>query len=340
MTACKEAGLADPSAQFYMFFYYLGPAALVFTLIQDHRKQQQDGGDDQTSTLPSRRAVLKACGIAVFDIISQALNYTGAGMAGATIFAVIYSSVTIWTALWSRLILKRSLSWTQWLAVCIVFGGLAITALESADMGPNVKRGAILVGFGSAMHGASYVLSEAIMSLGPDRLTVRQNAAIQSVLAAFLLGIWQLVYTLPRWDIVIGDPVREAGTTLTVAVIIMASFALANLIHSLSFYHTLRHYPGGSTSAGVMKGLQAVLVFGATHVLFCGRTGGEEMCFSIPKLVSLVTVVGGVAVFGLATEKLEEKQGYARISSSVVHRTEEDTTNHSHDGGRSSLSIV
>ena len=77
---------------------------------------------------------------------------------------------------------------------------------------------------------------------------------------------------------------------------------MANLVHSITFYHTLAYYPGGATSAGVMKGLQAVLVFVAAHLLYCGRIGGEEMCFTISKLLSLCTVVGGVTLFGVATE--------------------------------------
>ena len=36
--------------------------------------------------------------IALWDISSTSLNYTGASLSGPTIFAIIYSSVTIWTA--------------------------------------------------------------------------------------------------------------------------------------------------------------------------------------------------------------------------------------------------
>ena len=33
MTLCKVAGLADPSAQLYMLFYYAGPGFLIFTIL-------------------------------------------------------------------------------------------------------------------------------------------------------------------------------------------------------------------------------------------------------------------------------------------------------------------
>lgn len=77
MTLLKDAGVADPTCQLYMFFYYLGPALFIFGLVGEH--------------WPSKRAIVKAVGIAMFDIVAASMNYTGASMAGPTIFAIVYS---------------------------------------------------------------------------------------------------------------------------------------------------------------------------------------------------------------------------------------------------------
>ena len=98
--------------------------------------------------------------IALIDICAQAMNYTGATMAGPTIFAIIYSSVTVWAALYSRLLLSRKMNYTQWGAVFVVFLGLLITAFNSVALGPGVFRGSCLVVFGSSLHAMTYVLSE------------------------------------------------------------------------------------------------------------------------------------------------------------------------------------
>ena len=111
---------------------------------------------------------------------------------------------------------------------------------------------------------------------------------------------------------------QEGGTTVWQGLGILSIFAVANLVHSITFYHTLLHFPGGATSAGVMKGLQAVLVFVFTDLAYCGRTGGEEMCFTIAKFISLVTVVGGVILFGVATQQRQKqgsRPGYERIGA-------------------------
>lgn len=309
MTLCKQAGLADPKAQLYMFFYYLGPSLLIFTLC----------GQWAIPT-SSSRMVVKAGVISIFDVCAQALNYTGASLAGATIFAVIYSSVTIWTAVFSRIFLHRSLSFGQWVAVTVVFFGLAVTATDSAGLGPDVARGTTIILAGSCMHGGTYVMSEAVMR-GEGQLAARQNSAIQGVVACFFLGLWQLCYTLPRFHDTIGEPMHAADTTIALAATILIAFAAASLLHSFTFFHTLKYFPGGATSAGVFKGLQAVLVFVAAHFIYCGRVGGEEMCFSTAKLFSLVTVVAGVVLFSLMAEEVERhgtrgsKEGYAKVES-------------------------
>jgi hypothetical protein len=77
------------------------------------------------------------------------------------------------------------------------------------------------------------------------------------------------------------------------------SFLSAVCVHAITFYHTLKNLLGGATSAGVMKGLQAVLVDLVAAWAFCGREGGSGICVTRTKFLSLLTVVGGVVGYGL-----------------------------------------
>jgi drug/metabolite transporter (DMT)-like permease len=383
MTKLKSAGLADSAAQLYMFFYYAGPSCLLSLVVPPlwadgkfcgcgcgcflQRLQRNCVGGDGTAgqprpaprsiSNPSASTLWRAAAIAIFDITAQSLNYTGAGLAGATIFAVVYSSVTVWTAIFSRLFLRRSLPTLQWVAVAIVCAGLCITVLDSSGRysssassttsthiasndvdSERILRGTLLMLCGSCMHGATYVLSEAIMKrtssgtaaagaggdgdggtatarTSRDFLLPLENAVVQGLVASVGLLLWQVVYTIPRWTASVVDPMRTAGTTVFQAAILYGVFALANLFHSLSFYHTLAHYPGGSTSAGVMKALQAVLVFAAAHFLYCSAAT-PETCFTWTKGLSLLTVAGGVVLFGRSAKDVDsapEVAGYTAI---------------------------
>lgn len=206
----------------------------------------------------------------------------------------------------------------QWVAVLIVFGGLTLTATDSSKLGRDVLHGLVLVVVGSIMHALTYVMLEGIMTVGDEKLSIPQNCAVQGIVAATCFFLWQVVYTIPRWEGLIGEPMEQAGTTVWAALGILVMFAGTNLVHAMTFLHTLRHFAGGATSAGVMKGLQAVLVFVATHFLYCGRSGGEEMCFTRGKFLSLTTVAGGVTAYGVATSARERTgsrggQGYHRV---------------------------
>jgi drug/metabolite transporter (DMT)-like permease len=297
MTLIKAAGIADPRAQLYMFFYYLGPAAVTFSV----------------STWPTSLSRIGMTAlIAGFDLLAQSLNYTGSSLSGPTLFAIIYSSVTIWTAVFSFFVFQRQLTICQWVGIFVVFSGLCLTAFQSTALGQNVLHGSILVLLGSSMHALTYVFSEWLMQ--EDKVSVPANCAIQGIVSCFSIGIWQIIYTSSHLNELILIPMKNANTSWFYASSLLFLFGLSNFVHALCFFFTLRHFPGGSTSAGVMKGLQAVLVFTMTSIVYCGRIGGPEMCFSTFKLYSLIVVSAGIIMFGKATDGTQRTEiGYEVI---------------------------
>ena len=349
MAYASHAGLANAKCQLYMLFYYIGPALAGFSLrcrkqqsqsdssmqqllSQDDQKKRYNEQDDNSSDSllqnpnnideeeeywpSSRKLLIKASGIALFDIFAQSMVYTGNNLAGPTVFAIIYSSVTIWAALFSRVLLSRSLVKLQWAGVCLVVLGLALTALDSKTVGKNVFLGACLIVVGSSFHGLTYVMCEKIMMPSStesvngndttkerEHLSVRANCAVQGIVAMLAFLLWQIFYTLPRLEPLILAPMRETGTTALQALFILGTITVSNFVHSLTFFVTLKYFPGGATSAGVLKGLQAVLVFAAGAYFLCERWGGREMCWSNSKFASLVIVVSGIMMYGAFTEK-------------------------------------
>ena len=367
MSWASHAGLADPKCQLYMLFYYIGPAIVAFTMRRRPAKRrerlalQRDAGpsasnygsttqsgipldelEDDGRFWPSTNLALKAAGIALFDIFAQSLTYTGNNMAGPTIFSIIYSSVTIWAAIFSKVLLSRSLVRPQWFGVLLVVLGLSLTAMDSISLGPLVFLGACFILVGSSFHGLTYVMSEWIMTESsetvdssggspdatairrrgePEHLSIRANCSIQGIVAMVVFLLWQGVYTYPNREGLILEPMSKANTSLMDAFVIMCAITLANLVHSVTFYTTLKHFPGGATSAGVLKGLQAVLVFMASSIILCGRWGGVEMCWSGSKFIALVVVVFGILVYGSHTQKRgdEPKDCNAADVSKLMH---------------------
>ena len=308
LEVAKSGGLTDQTCQIYMLAYYMGTASVILLARNEGRL--------------SCSLTLKTALVASIDIVAQTMNYSGVTLAGPTIFALIYSSVTIWCALLSRLLLKREMSKLQWVAVAIVFIGLGITGLSSLEYGPDIARGTILIGLGSALHALMYVLSEMVMKNDNNRgkeedVSAQMYCGVYGTVASSIFLLWQIFYTRQHFNELILEPMQSAGTTIGYALIILCGIALMSMVHSVTFFHTLKYLPGGSTSAGILKALQAVLVFGATSIAFCNKMGGEEMCFSYDKMMSLCVVVAGVILFGKATE-MGGDRGVEKVKSSIA----------------------
>ena len=421
LTVGKTLGVADPSAQLYLLFYYLGPSLWIFQVMNCCAscygwRSGRRVVPRRQPPWPRRSVCLRAIGLAVVDGLAQGLNYTGSTLAGPTLFAIVYSSVTVWTAVWARLILHRRLSLLQWMAVAWVFLGLTVTAWDSVGAsgdsegqqgetaepphsestaaaihevattarlvpdsssarlvhshhtpsGSNSKdhdhsavvQGTVLVLIGSALHAGIYVWNEALLKGRPsssssstkpltvnsgsnhthtttssttptrrDVLTVPQNTVLQCGTNTLLMALWQCLYTIPHWQTAVVEPIHEQATRhgmnegndwsvwYTWAVVWLMVFAATNWLHATCFFYTIQNYKGGSVTAGVLKGLQAVLVFGAAHVVYCQDDNDDDenndepwwnvsqsaVCFSPRKAASLVLVVTGVACFALVT---------------------------------------
>jgi drug/metabolite transporter (DMT)-like permease len=104
--------------------------------------------------------------LGVVDIVSQGLCMIGLVYAGSSIYIIIYSSTTIWAALWSYFLLQKQLLGKQWIGILIVVFGLSITAYDDNTSSTVSKKsddemiGILLILFGSFTHALTWVLIE------------------------------------------------------------------------------------------------------------------------------------------------------------------------------------
>lgn len=219
--------------------------------------------------------------------------------AGSSIFAVVYASVTIWSAVLSRLLLQRRLNRWQWLSILSVFCGLALTGLDAKSLGPEVFAGSIMIAAGTILHAVCHTLSE-LISVRGFRIPAYLNSSLQGLTGCTIVGTWQLTFTASHWQRIAG-PVEEAGSSWPFCISLLAALALSNFVHAGSFFHLLMKV--GVVSTGVAKALQGVLVFVLSHPLYCKQD--ESQCFSSVKGVSLLIVISGVLAYISATSQRE-----------------------------------
>jgi len=254
------------------------------------------------------------CILSSVDIISQYLNFTGLVNAGSLIFTVIYSSVTVYTAIFSYIFLNRQLHSMQWVAVFLIMIGLIFGGRGAAELGgKDVWLGVIQIFIGSMFHSLTYILSEFLLKNASEPIAPELLSTLMGLGGVIVFGIWQIIYTIPNFQILIIDSIASKNGSINVIIFTVIILTLVNFIHAICFFNLLEIV--GSTTTGVLKGVQSVLVFGISHFAFC--TFQKSQCFSPEKGISLFIVVIGVILYSsFKIKKKSEEEEYLLSSPS------------------------
>eukprot|EP00920_Eleutheroschizon_duboscqi_P018414 GHVT01043884.1.p1 GENE.GHVT01043884.1~~GHVT01043884.1.p1 ORF type:complete len:464 (-),score=142.51 GHVT01043884.1:663-2054(-) len=102
--------------------------------------------------------------VSALDIVNQLLKKAGLVYAGAAVYIVVDSSSVVWTAVWSRALLKRSLSNSQWLAILLISVGIGLKACSlTFSWHDREFLGVFLILCSSVLMGLTFVLNEKFM---------------------------------------------------------------------------------------------------------------------------------------------------------------------------------
>ena len=261
--------------------------------------------------------------LAIIELCSAALCFTGLVCAGSAVFTVIYSSVTVYTALFSRIFFGRELHHMQWGGVFMVMLGLTSSSIGASFGGAegeeDVGIGIAMIIIGSMFHSLVYILSESILK-SEDPIAPEFLGSFMGCVGVFVFGLWQVFYTFPRFQDLILDEIDAHDGNFNVILSTYAILVIVNFIHGVCFYHLIKSV--GSTTTGILKGVQSVMVFVISHFAFCAFQ--RSQCFTTSKGASLVVVVCGVSCYSIfkldipvtiSTVKDQQNQNYSQNSS-------------------------
>jgi drug/metabolite transporter (DMT)-like permease len=281
---------------------YLGMSMVYFA--PQNKEYQATNGVNSNNV----RSVALLC---FLDIVSQTLNLTGLVYAGSLLFTILYSSCTLWTAIFSYVILNRSLHPMQWISCITVVCGLALASLGSLSEGEYVIEGGAMILTGSIIHSLTYILSEKIMVQINDPISPESISYTMGLFGTVVYSSWQIFYTIPNFKVLVADQIVQHNGNVTVIICSFLLLIFINFVHAYCFFNLLGSI--GATTTGVLKGVQTVIVFIASHFAFCSLQ--ESQCFTNEKGLSLIVVVIGVLGYS-----------YFHKSSSSAARTESSYT--------------
>ncbi|ORX97917.1 hypothetical protein K493DRAFT_406759 [Basidiobolus meristosporus CBS 931.73] len=249
-------------------FLTIGANYVGMTLVNYLIPRQEEARPVTNSRFPWLPVVT----VALFDFGGNVFAAAGLFLVGSGIFQVIYSSVVVFTALLSRVILKRQLSLLQWLSLLVITLGLGLSALGTSRSGEDgdVLMGSLLVFSCTLMFASVYVTNEKVVSK-PGAPTPEE------------ICTWSLVR----------QPIETHGGNPVHISICYGLLVLASFGHSFTYFRLLGSV--GAVSTGVLQALRAISVFLASSFAFCSRD--THQCFTREKAISTAIVVMGVTGF-------------------------------------------
>lgn len=278
--------------------------------------------------------------LAIYDVVSQALCMVGLVYAGSSIYIVIYSSTTVFAAMWSKIILSKSLSSHQWIGVCIMVFGLGVTALKDLEVPSTPAEMSVhhddLIGIcciliGASVHALTWILIEKYTQsyITSDHIDMNRDIDIENEsgkygemedlehtgkvktpapeLICSIMG-WYGCAIYGFWQVVYTLPHYNELLLEPIQQkngnFVEIELAFAMLIF-VCFIHAIAFYSLlqriGAVSTGVMKGIQTISVFVISHFAFCKYQ--ESQCFTRLRGASLILVIIGIFCYINASRK-------------------------------------
>jgi drug/metabolite transporter (DMT)-like permease len=219
-------------------------------------------------------------------------------MAGSAIFGIIFASVTVWSALFTYLLLSKPQTKLQTAGIAAVVCGLALPALERSgsnaqdEWGMHIGIG--LTSVGTLFYSIEYVLCERIYQLYDRPVDARQLCFYTGAWGLGFTAVWVGSYTLPRWDELVVREVALAGGSPYLLLLLYASHMLNNSAHNWAWFVVCELEGGVST--GLLMGLKAAALFFFSALFFCSDDHLEQ-CLTATKLGGTIIVIGGTAVY-------------------------------------------
>jgi drug/metabolite transporter (DMT)-like permease len=254
--------------------------------------------------------------IAIFEILGNVCSVLGIIYAGSGVYQVVYSSLVVFTAVWARIFLKKHISQEQWCAILTVTIGLSLSAVGTPTSSDSsswmVTMGALFTLAATTLYSFVYILSENILTQ-KNAPTPQQLQTLDGVYVAILVTAYLVCYTIPNFETLVLDEVREADGNWTWIICTYLALVLSGFLHSLTYFRLLGSV--GSVSTGILNSLRAISVFGMSALLFCNNHPNQ--CFTLNKGASAVVVICGVLFFSRVSaghSKVKKVDGIEEIA--------------------------
>lgn len=282
-------GASAPASALPNVDWYVGMMLVYVPRLWTKRDDQKYDSAQQRHLIP----------IALLDVLGTVGTTVGLELAGSAIFGIIMGSITVWTALFTWLLMGQQQSAARLIGIVVVVTGLAVPMSEYQPDDDDDGVSDVLLGIGLTFGGTffyalEYTLCERIYTLYPKPLDAKQLCFWTGVWGLTITLVWICAYVLPRWEtLVVGEVAAAHGVPLWIGLLYV-SHTLNNSVHNLAWFYVCE-LEGGVTT-GLLQGVKAALLFVASAACFCSDAHPEQ-CYTLPKLGATGTVLAGTVIY-------------------------------------------
>ena len=237
--------------------------------------------------------------IAVCDFLGTAGTTIGLELAGSAIFGIIYSSVTVWTALFTCVILRKAQSAVKMLGIATVVAGLTLPTLDPEAGAETANARLVFLGIcltfgGTLFYALEYTLCEQAFTLYDRPVDAKQLCFYTGAWGMAFTMIWMTAYTIPRWDELVVSEISDANGNIPLILLLFATHTINNGVHNAAWFVVCELESGVST--GLLMGVKAAALFLASALFFCNEDHPEQ-CMTPTKSAATCIVLVGTAVY-------------------------------------------
>eukprot|EP01083_Nonionella_stella_P089751 250533_1 len=248
--------------------------------------------------------------IAICDVVNVCAAAYAYQAAGACIYIVIYSAVTIFTGLIRTIFLKKKLATLQWKAIIIITIGLAIVSVDSElnEFNITLVFGIFATLISALMDATMYVFSERALDIKYNKeiniiITEWEIIVSVGVIGLCVSAIYISIYSMAgEFNSFVIAPMKEDYKLIVMYWMIQGVVIAA---HGVAFIYVVSL--SSSVTAAVNKAVQSVLCFAAASIVFCSHH--NELCFTWIMGISVVIVNIGTVLYACGkrskTNKME-----------------------------------
>lgn len=246
--------------------------------------------------------------ILVSDVFGNVLYWGGLGYVGSGLTTVMYSSIVVWTGIFSWLLYGKSISRVRWLSIFLIWGSISLSATGQIKSINNFYQalGIVFVSVSAISFGLQYVLVE--------NLVISKVSPIESAFFFWpnmIVGLlWIGIFDGMFWNRYVMDPIREhdPDTSFKDIGMLLFFFLIAMGIHQLAFFHQVNEGTVAAVTAAVNKCVEAALIFVLSDIWYCPTHPWNQesvmdtqlaQCVNTWKMVGFVGTMLGILVYSL-----------------------------------------